>query len=285
MSLTVTVRDTATGATAQHVLPPLVVGLVPVSKLLIVMEENHSAAQMEAGMPYLVSLGDLYGKATGYTAAAHPSLPNYLAIAGGSTFGVTDDNPPASHPILSASIFGQAVAAGKTSGSYCEGMPSNCALTASGEYAAKHNPQAYFVNERPACATTNRSTSTFLADAAAGELPNVAMLIPNLQADAHDGTLAQADAYLKANMPAVLASTDFTSGKLVVVIVADEDSGGTPNGVLAVVLHASLQGVTVNTPLSHYSLSRLASAIVGAAPLLNAASAPDMAAAFGFSIV
>ena len=62
------------------------------NKALVIMEENHTQAQANAHMPYLVRLQKAYGFTTHHTAATHPSLPNYLEIAGGSTFGVTDDD-------------------------------------------------------------------------------------------------------------------------------------------------------------------------------------------------
>ena len=46
-------------------------------------------------MPRLATAADLFGETTRSFAVAHPSLPNHLAIAGGSTFGVHDDDPPA----------------------------------------------------------------------------------------------------------------------------------------------------------------------------------------------
>ena len=90
------------------------------------IEENHSYAQMKQGMPFLAGLSDTYGYATHWTALAHPSLPNYLGIAGGTTFGILDDRSPAAHTtdIGSApSVFDQAIAAGKTAGTYAETMP------------------------------------------------------------------------------------------------------------------------------------------------------------------
>jgi hypothetical protein len=83
----------------------------------------------------------------------HPSLPNYLAIAGGSTFGVRDDKSPAAHPLAGQSVFGQVLAAGGTAKTYAEAMPSNCATSAEGRYAVKHNPWPYFADagERAAC--------------------------------------------------------------------------------------------------------------------------------------
>jgi acid phosphatase len=258
-----------------------------VTKLLTVVEENHSLAQMRSGMPYLYGLAKRYGYADHYTAITHPSLPNYLAIAGGDTFGVQDDRPPSAHALQGQSVFGQALAAGRTAHTYEESMPSPCALSGAGDrgYAVRHNPWAYFVDERPACRTGDVS-SGFLAAARADALPNAGMLMPNTCNDAHDSELGcdlgVADDWLRQKLPTVLGSQDFTSGALAVVLTADEDDKHSGNTVLTVVLHASLDGsaTVVQTPLTHYSLSRLYSQVNGAPPLREAAAAPDLAAAF-----
>jgi hypothetical protein len=131
-----------------------------VTKLLVFVVENHSLDQMRSAMPFTAALGKQYALATTYRAVTHPSLPNYLAMTGGSTFGVTDDHPPASHTTDQPSVFGQALSLGKTAKVYAEGMPSNCATEDSGEYAVKHNPWAYYLTEhRPARSTTCRSPS------------------------------------------------------------------------------------------------------------------------------
>ena len=129
--------------------------VVPVTKVLIFVEENHSLAQMQSGMPYAYSLAQQYGYATHYQAITHPSLPNYLAIAAGSTFGIADDNPPSAHPLSGSTVFGQAWAAGRTAKTYAQSMSANCQLTSSGNYAVKHNPWTYFTAtyERSHCKT------------------------------------------------------------------------------------------------------------------------------------
>jgi phosphatidylinositol-3-phosphatase len=110
------------------------------SKLLVVVMENHSAASATDGMPTLAAAAARYGSATQSFGLTHPSLPNYLAIAGGSTFGVHDDNLPKVHPLSGSSVFGQVLAAGKVAKTYAEGMARNCQLTSGGQYAVKHNP-------------------------------------------------------------------------------------------------------------------------------------------------
>ena len=258
-----------------------------VTKVLMIVEENRSLDQMRSQMPYLAGLAKRFGYADNYTAIRHPSLPNYLAIAGGDTFGVADDAAPAEHVLQGPSIFSQALDAGLTAGTFAESMSSSCQLTSDGDarYAVKHNPWAYFADERAACEAGDVG-SGFLEAAKADALPNVGMLIPNTCNDAHDAdqgcTLPGADDWLKDQLPTVLASTDFTSGALAVVITADEDDLNSGNKVLTVVLQAGLDGsgTVVSAPLTHYSLSRLGSEVVGAPPLRNAKDAPDLAEAF-----
>ena len=106
-------------ATAARAVPP-------VTKLLVFVEENHSLDGMRAGMPYTASLAERYGYATDYHAIRHPSLPNYIAIAGGSTYGVTDDGLPPSHRLTGRSVFGQALRNHRTAATYAESMPVRC---------------------------------------------------------------------------------------------------------------------------------------------------------------
>jgi len=245
---------------------------------------------MRSGMPYLGSLATRYAYATDYTAVSHPSLPNYLAIAGGTTFGVTDDSNPsinAANVGGATSVFDQALASGHTAKTYAESMPSNCAPTASGLYAVKHNPWAYFPTGRRNCmrfdVPSGTPTSGALAtDIANGTLPNVGLVVPNLCNDAHSCPLSTADNWLKGWLPGILASPDFTSGRLAVVITADEDDRSSGNHILTVILDAKAPpGSVVTTHLTHYSLCRLYSQTIGATPLGQAPTSPDIATALG----
>ncbi len=258
--------------------------------MLTFIEENHSLDEMQAGMPYLSGLAHEFAYATDYSAITHPSLPNYLAIAGGSTFGVTDDSgPTVNGPRVGGapSVFDQALASGHTAKTYAESMSGNCAAS-SGLYAARHNPWVYFSAGLDNCNTSDvpigdPAGGALATDIAQGTLPNVGLVIPNLCNDAHDCSLATADHWLEGWLPQILQSQDFTSGRLVVVVTADEgnrtDAGNT---VLTVVLSANgPHGQVVASPLTHYSLSGLYSHIIGAPALADAATAPSMAQAFG----
>jgi acid phosphatase len=267
-------------------LTPAEAAVPGVTKVLVVMEENHSLTQMQSGMPYAFGLAQTYGYATKWTAIRHPSLPNYIAIGSGQTYGITDDKPPASHVLRGRSIFGQAVSAGKTAKSYNEGMTSNCKTTSTGQYRVKHNPWAYFLDERTACLvgdvpTGSLTSGPLLADITNGTLPNVGMITPDLTHDAHDGTLAAADTWFKGWMQKIFAGPDWRSGNLVVILTADESDGGSANTVLTVVIHQSQSHNVVTTALTHYSLTRFCEDVVGGAYLGGAATAPSMTSAFG----
>jgi acid phosphatase len=255
-----------------------------VTKLLVYVVENHSLDQMRSGLPHVVELGDRYGYATGYHALTHPSLPNYLAIAGGSTFDVADDHPPADHRLHGQSVFGQALAAGRTATLYADGMATACATENGDRYAVRHNPWAYFADERAACKEHDVPLDGLADDVAAGRLPAAGMVIPDVCNDAHDCDLSVADVWLHDSLGRVLDGPDWKSGHLAVVVTADEDDHHQDNRVLTTVLHPDLHGTTYDGALDHYSLTRLYDEVLGAPLLRNARSAPSMADAFGLQV-
>ena len=252
-----------------------------VTKLMVFVVENHSIQQMRHEMPWLNRLATRYGYATKYRALTHPSLPNYLAIAGGDMFGVTDDAPPSAHPIQEPSVFGRAVQAGRTATTYAEGMRSRCQLTNGGRYAVRHNPWTYFRSERRLCRRHDVPLRRLGGDVDAGSLPRVGMVVPDVCNDAHDCSLSRADGWMRRQVGMVLHGPDFSSGHLAVVVTADEDDGDHGNRVLTVVAHPRLHHAVVRRSLTHYSLSRAYAEVAGVRPLEHAANARSLLGAFG----
>ena len=269
--------------------PPTPGGARDVSKVVVFVVENHSLNQMRAEMPYTASLADRYAYADDYRALTHPSLGNYIAIAAGSTFGITDDHNPPAHPIHGPSVFSQALTATKTTAIYAEGMPGTCSLRNGGDhYAVRHNPWTYFVDDRRDCSRFDVPLTELQADIDDGDLPNVGMAIPNRCNDAHDCSLAIADRWLHHVIESMLAGPDWKSGHLAVVITADEDDHAhghdQGNRVLTTVVHPSLRHEVIDAPLTHLSLSRFLSEVVGRPPLRDAASAPSLGDTFGLRV-
>lgn len=149
--------------------------------------ENRSKGEVSAHMPFLMSQARSYGIAMNYFAISHPSLPNYLVLAGGTTFGIADDGGPAVHRLRGPSVFGRLLAAGRTATTYAEAMPDNCSRRNHAIYAVRHNPWTYFDDpaERAACEKFDvplgsPTTGALIDDLTAGKLPTFGLVVPNL---------------------------------------------------------------------------------------------------------
>ena len=254
-----------------------------VSKVLVFVVENHSADQIRTGLPWVARLGDTYGHTTDYHGIRHPSLPNYLAIAGGSTFGVTDDGGPSANPAAAPSVFGRALAAGRTATVFADAMRTRCQLANEGRYAVRHNPWAYFPGERAQCRRHDLPLSRLSGAIDGGTLPAVGMVVPDLCHDAHDCPLTTANRWLKRRIGAVMAGPDWASGRLAVVVTADEDDSHHDNSVLTVVAHPALDHAVTGTAMTHYALSRSLSQVAGTAPLRKARRAPSLLRELGLT--
>jgi len=240
-------------------------GTNPVQHVFLIVMENHEYGQIigNADAPYINQLASQYAVADDYYAATHPSLPNYLSLFGGSTFGISTDCTDCfvDQPNLADSLD----AAGKTWKSYQEDLPSPCFLGAqSGEYALRHDPFLYFHDIRDNTARCQQVVplTQLTADIAANQVPNFAWITPNLIHDMHDGTVAQGDAWLASFVPTILASSAWKDGGLLVIVW---DEGTTNAGccgvsggrvpLLVISPHGPL-GYHSTVPATHYSLLR-----------------------------
>ena len=258
------------------------------TKVLVIVLENHSEQEALGQMPYLAALSRRYGYTTEFLATTRPSLPNYLAMFGGSTFGVRDNRNPSAHPISGPSVFDRVLAAGKTAKSYSEAMPSNCALLPSGRYAVKHNPWPYFSDPGPRanCRRFNVPAGTVAAgplrsDVTNGRLPVIGLLVPDMCNSAHDCSLAVADGWVRSWMQVILAGPDYRRGRLAVIVTFDEDDGVGENAILTTVVSPYTSRVVSARRFTHYSLTRYFAELTGTAPLRAGATAPSLRATFG----
>jgi hypothetical protein len=237
--------------------------------------ENHSYSEIigSSSAPYINTLASQCGLATNYSAVTHPSLPNYIAATSGSPQGITDDNPPSSHPLNVPSIFGQV-----PSRSFQESMPSNCDVNDAYPYAVKHNPEAYYTPLAAQCATQDVPLSGFNPSS----LPAFSFVTPNLTNDMHDGTVAQGDAWLSNFIPTITSTADYNAGNTVVFITWDEDDSSSGNHIATIILSPyTAPGTQSSTPFTHYSLLRTTEELLGQSSFLgNAATATSMSGSF-----
>ncbi len=239
--------------------------------VFLVVMENKSFDQAMA-QPYTASLAARYAVATNYHAVSHPSLPNYLALAAGSTFGVTDDGY---HRLPAGGIGYELAAHGVSWRAYMEGMTRGCGDSPS-PYALKHNPFAYFGGACP----SNVVPLTALDADLAGPTPGFVWITPDLCHDGHDCSARQADDFLSTLVPKILASAAWRDGG-VLLITWDEDDGSSGNRVPAIVAAPGLARHETSRPHDHYSLLATVADRLGVPRLGLSRQADPLAELFG----
>ena len=206
-------------------------GVPASSHVFIVMEENHSYSNVigNSAMPYLNSLASKYGLATQYYANTHPSIGNYFMLSTGAII-TNDDNFCGT--ISNDNVVRHLITAGKTWKSYAESLPyvgyTGCG---SGAYVKRHNPLAYLSDVANSSAKYDLVPFTqFPKDLANSALPQYSFIVPNLANDGHDGTLQQADAWLKNNIAPLVANPTFQKDGLLIIVFDEGFSSDTANG-------------------------------------------------------
>jgi phospholipase C len=214
------------------------------SHVFVIVMENRSFADAIA-QPYTAQLAAQYAVANNYHAVSHPSLPNYLALTSGSTWGITDDGY---HALPAGGLGAQLTQAGVSWRAYMEGMGSDC-LASDSHYAVKHNPFAYYGG---ACPSNVVPLTAMQADLAASA-PRFVWITPDLCHDGHDCSGATADDFLRSLVPRLLATPAWQQGGLL-LITWDEDDGSSSNRVLTLVVAPHVAAHTSDRSHDHYSL-------------------------------
>ena len=212
---------------------PAPTGQPTFAHVVLVMEENHSYSDVigNSSMPYLNSLASQYGLATQYFANGHPSMPNYLMLTTGQMESF-DDN--FSGTISDDNVVRELVKAGKSWKAYEESIPSAGYLGGDAPpYVRRHNPFSFLsdVQQDSSQAANIVPFSQFATDLANNALPQYSFVAPDVNNDAHDGTLAAADAWLQSNIAPLIANPTFQNGGLLIITfdeseITDVDHGG-----------------------------------------------------------
>jgi len=202
---------------------------------------------------------------TQYYAVAHPSLPNYLALIGGDTFGIRSDctgcfvDAPCLPDLIERS--------GRTWKAYQENLPAPGFMGNSGAYRQKHDPFVYFNSirlDRPRREKHVVPLDRLEPDIASGGLPDFLFITPNICHDAHDCPVAVADKWIGHWIPIIERAFQSDGGPYLIVLTWDEGTSlgsccGLPllaGGRVATVLVSpqAKSGFRDTTPCTHYSL-------------------------------
>jgi YVTN family beta-propeller protein len=225
--------------------------------------------------PYLNSLLPRASLLANFFAEEHPSDGNYLALAGGSTFGIPLTDPLEENPrymIRARNIGDLAGAAHQTWKEYLQSANGPCDDTVHRYFWNDDLPLAYFadVRDRPAyCADHLVPLPSLRADlASAASTPNFAWVGPNDCTDMEGCGIRAGDRFLAAELGAIMRSPAWRTQRSLAIITFDEDGFDHehPAQRVATVMLGSAgvrHGYVSHVRYTHYSLLRTIEAALG----------------------
>lgn len=240
--------------------------------VVVVVEENRSYSDIigAAAAPYinrLAATGTLLTRSYG---VRHPSEPNYLALFSGSTHGLTDDSCP--HRYGTRNLGSQLRAHGMRFTAFSESLPFAGYLGCyAGGYVRKHAPWTNFGNLP---ARVGKPMTAFPTDYRL--LPRVAFVIPNLDHDMHDGTVAAADTWLRNRLGGYVRWARTHNSLL--VLTWDEDDRSAGNHIPGLLVGDHVRQLRYSGHVDHYRMLRTLEAAFGLPPLGTAADRTPLTA-------
>jgi hypothetical protein len=227
--------------------------LPKIDHIVVVVEENRSlkAIKGNSEAPYINSLMQQGANMTNFYAIEHPSQPNYLDLFSGSNQGVTDDKVP-KKKFSTDNLASELLAKNDTFVGYSEDLPSTGfegESTRPGGYARKHNPWVNFINVPK---KVNQPLTNFPKDFT--KLPTVSFVIPTLQHDMHDGSIKEADKWLRKHIdPYVQWANKHNS---LLIVTWDEDDGSQNNKIATFFVGPMVKPGQYKDKLNHFNLLR-----------------------------
>ncbi len=234
--------------------------------------------------PYFNILAETNTLLTEYYSLRHPSLPNYIGLIGGDTFGITSD---CSDCFINAKSLPDLIeASGRTWKTYQEDMPSPCYVGDTQVYVQKHNPYIYFDPIRldpERCKRSIVPLTELDADISSRSLPNFIHITPNLCYSAHSCALEMADPWLDTLLDRLVPALEADGKPYLIVVTWEEGQTGKgccglqepAGGRVATILISprARENFRDDTPYTHYSLLKTVSEAWGLPLLGHAADA------------
>ena len=228
----------------------------------------------------------------------HPSLPNYLWMESGQSFGIHDDGLPSQHRLSTHAHLTKLLQnAGVPWHAYEESISGKvCPLTAEGPvdsngsnlYEPKHIPQIYFSDMTGGrnpyssyCIQHVRPLAELATDLRNNTIGRYNFITPDMCHDGHDSCggneIAHIDSWLAAFMPLLLNSAQYKAGRATIFIATDEAANGDGPITFMALGHSVKHGYKNEIRYTHSSLLRTLEEIFKVSPLLgHAAYATDL---------
>ncbi|TLZ97002.1 MAG: hypothetical protein E6J96_06955, partial [Methanobacteriota archaeon] len=242
-------------------------------QLVVVLMENRNLNEVYGPATYMTQLADTFAFSTGWTSLANPSQPNYIALIGGSTFGISGDG---NHPNLNQpTIVDIMENTSKTWKAFAEDASgTGCGLNP--PRGEDHFPFLSFTT-----ITGNASRCANLLPGSSNEVisafnagTNFIWLTPNDCNNMHSCSVAHGDAWIASWVPALLAAM---AGKKAALLITFDEGYTTPPYIFtAFIGTAANLAYKSSAAYSHYSFSKLLEDVWGGGNLgQNDVTAPS----------
>jgi hypothetical protein len=282
--------------------------------IFLLVDENHNFAQIigNPNAPVINALAGDYGLARNYHGVADPSEPNYVAMLGGSSFGIVDDEPYfwPGHTAAEPNLMSQLEGAHLSWKGYFQGMPypgyrgycfpakCNGIPDSDTQYVAKHNGIPSFADmQTPANYAKQTPYQQLESDLASGHAPNFSYIVPDECDDMHgappwcldsnepgtnedDYLVSRGDAFVRQTVEAITSSSVWSHGTNAIVVTFDEGEEATEQIPAIVITSHGPRGFQDPTLYNHYSLLRSFEEAFGLGCLRESCAATPMTPLF-----
>lgn len=239
--------------------------------VVVVVEENKSPSKIlgNAHAPYINALARSGALFTNSYGVAHPSQPNYLALFTGDVNWNGDVCPERGVDPGVPTLGGSLIRAHLSFAGYSEDLPKpGFAGCTAGDpdfgFSQKHAPWIGFHDVPPAA---DLPLSLLPAD---DSLPTVAFIIPDLAHDMHSGSIAAADAWLRAHVGPIVSWS--RTHDALVIITWDESDREFDNAIPTIFVGARVRPGRYGERIDHYRVLRTVEDMYGLRPLGGSAN-------------
>ncbi|HZP54019.1 alkaline phosphatase family protein [Actinocrinis sp.] len=242
--------------------------------------QDYSGIIGNSAAPYINSLANANTVLTQSYATTHPSDPNYVALAAGGLYGLTD-NSVSTTTINAPSVGDRVAAAGGTWKQYTQGSNGACDTSTHGYYYPDDAPFYYFAemkNSASFCQAHWQPLTQMTTDLqSTATTPSFVWFAADDCDDMEACGVAAGDTWLSQTLPTIFNSPAWTTQRSLLILTWDEGATKAygpnyPNQVPTVLIGSQntvKAGYQSSQRVDQYGLLRVVDQALGLTPLTN----------------